>query len=201
MLPLPVDTPYGNLGLTYMQIMTRTECLNKLIKNLFTGFHTFKRSIVVRGGSSNLDESFMHKFEIEQVIYWLRKTADDFISIIFIINHFKVFGEYPEQIQVASVGKFLKLTDKSLYKLDNHIKLLTIINDVSNAYKHTLLNAQLHSHIGVEEPVVFALSAFNKAGDIPKFYSHSLCLMLKEYNTFLRDVRQMLSEDYPSTWS
>ena len=196
-LTLPADTPYGSLTITYSQIITRIECLNKSIESLFNGFYAHLELVKVRGGWSTADETFMYKFEIEQVIYWLRKTADEFICIIYIILEHKASGLYPKQISVSSIGKFLKLENKAKFGLDGHIGLFTILNDISNAYKHTLLNSQAHNHHNLKEPTVIALSAFNVASDKPKFYSCLLRDILTHYDMFLKDTRALLANDYP----
>ena len=195
-ISLPPDTPYGNLNLTYMQIVIRIEVLNESIVELYEGFFRHMEMTKENHGSSNLDEGLKHKFQIEQVIYWLRKTADELISILSVLYHYKASGGYPDRVPVSSIGKFLNLDSRSHFKLEGQVKLFNILNDISNAYKHTLINAQISNHVGREEPVVFALSAYNQANVIPNFHQVSLKAILDEYNQFLLMIRSDFELNY-----
>lgn len=196
-LSLPSDTPFGNLSLTYHEIMVRLECLNELIGSLYTGFYNHQALLKSRGGWSTSSESFKHRFEIEQVIYWLRKTADEFISILYVLKYFKEHDNtYPDQIQIASIGKLLKTHEILDERLLKHLKLLNIVNEISNGYKHTLINAQTHSYRGANEPVVFALYAHNDVKSIPRYHQRSLRAILESYNKFLIDVKLILESKY-----
>src|SRR5437899_1362203 len=104
---LPTDTPYGNLNLTYSEIVTQIECLNGLITELYTEYRQHDELVKIRGGWSNIDEGFKHKFQIEQVIYWLHKTADELIAIIYLLKYHEDIGSFPVKIEIASIGKLL----------------------------------------------------------------------------------------------
>ena len=195
-LTLPDNTPYGNLNLTYSQIVIRLECLNELIKNLYEDFNRHREQVKARGGWSHLHEGFKHKFYIEQVLYWLRKTADEFISIIYILDQYKQTGNYPNEIKISSIGKLLNSKEDITKLFVKHRKLLVLLNDISNAHKHTLINAQVHNHVGKDEPVVFALSAFNKSTTTPTFHSVGLRAMLEAYDNFLIDIKEILMTEY-----
>jgi len=196
LISLPPDTPYGNLNLTYMQIVIRIEVLNEAITELYDGFFSHMERTKANHGSSNLDEGLKHKFQIEQVIYWLRKTADELISILSVLYNYKALGNYPDKVPVPSIGKFLNLDKREYFNLEGQVKLFNVLNDISNAYKHTLINAQISNYVGRDEPVVFALSAYNQANVTPNFHQVSLKAILDEYNQFLLIIRSELESNY-----
>ena len=195
-LVLPNDTPFGNFNLTYDEIVVRIECLNESIINTYQDFYNHQELVRLRGGMSLLNESFKQSYNIEQVIYWLRKTADEFISIIYVLYYFKENNEYPSKIKISSIGRLLNY-DKILDdKLTNHFNLLEKINEISNGFKHSIVNTQVHNHRGKSEPVVFALTAFNDISSQPKFYVVSLRAIIESYNKFLIDVKDILQSKY-----
>ena len=195
-ISLPVDTPFGNLYLTYSEIVIRIECLNGSIISIYEYFHTHNELVKARGGGSTLDEGYKHNFEIEQIIYWLRKTADELISMLYIFSYFKNNSEFPTQIKISSIGKLLKSDQVLDDKLTTHLNLLDRINKVSNGFKHFIVNTQVHNHRGLNEPVVFALTAFNDTASQPKFHAISLKTLLESYNSFLTDVKDILKSKY-----
>jgi hypothetical protein len=200
-LSLPTRTPFGNFVLTYHEIVVRTECLNELIIALYQDFIDHKELVKIRGGWATSDEMFKNKFYTEQVFYWLRKTADEFISIIWLLRYFKNKGVYPNKIAISSIGNLIDSVEKKKNELDQgiekHLKLLKLLNEISNGFKHSLLNSQIHNHQGVDEPVVFALVAFfNDVSNPPNFHQVSLRSVLLNYNDFLIDVRGILELNY-----
>jgi hypothetical protein len=192
-LPLPTNTPFGNLLLTYSEIVVRTECLNELITNLYIGFTAHCELVKARGGWSNPDEGFKHRFEIEQVFYWLHKTADEVISLVYILNYFEKYDKYPTKINTSCIGDFIKSGDHFDDSLDKHLKLLRILNSVSNAYKHSIMNTQLNAYRGRDEPVVFAyLLKYNDLKNMPQYHNVSLRAVINAFNSFLIDIKALL---------
>lgn len=199
-LSLPVNTPYGNLNLTYTEIVIRIECLNELITSLYEEYSSLEDLIKIRGGWFKSDEGFKHKFQTEQIVYWLRKITDEFISLIYLLKQLKITGNYPEKIKISSIGallKSLKNDEELLYdSVKKHVKFLNLLNDISNGFKHSILNAQTPNYRGVDEPVVFALVAFNDSLNIPKFHQVSLRHLLSNFCDFLESVKMVLINDY-----
>ena len=82
-LPLPSDTPFGNFALKYLKIVGRIDQVNSLIQDVFSSFSLAHQS-------QGFDENFFrHQLIAEEVIYWLRKTADELISY----NMFCIFSK------------------------------------------------------------------------------------------------------------
>jgi hypothetical protein len=129
-ISLTPNTPYGNLNLTYMQIVIRIEVLNESIIELYKDFYHRMEKAKANHGSLSLDDGMKHKFQIEQVIYWLRKTADELISILSVLHHYKIMSNYPEKVPVPSIGKFLNLITREYFNLEGQVKLFNILNDI-----------------------------------------------------------------------
>jgi hypothetical protein len=167
---------------------------------LYEEYFSLEDLIKIRGGWFKSDEGFKHKFQTEQIIYWLRKITDEFISLIYLLKQFKINGIYPDKIKISSIGALLnslKNDNELLYDdVNKHVEFLSLLNDISNGFKHSILNAQTHNYRGVDEPVVFALVAFNDSVNIPKFHQVSLRYLLSSFNDFLELVKVVLINDY-----
>ncbi len=69
---LPSDTPCGNLLLKGMNIVRRLDRVNLEVVRVFSSYVHPKREDV----ANSLQDIVEHQFYAEQVVYWLRKTAE-----------------------------------------------------------------------------------------------------------------------------
>jgi hypothetical protein len=139
LLPLPSNTPFGNLFLKYLKIASRIDRINLLIQDIFLNF--FSLAHQSEGGS---EDFFRHQVIAEEVIYWLRKTADELISMQYILHVQEQTGQFPNKIEVDCVG-LLNHKNAQDFKQNFlvHLKFLDTLNEVSNAYKHSFINSEL----------------------------------------------------------
>ncbi|WP_298904496.1 hypothetical protein [uncultured Nostoc sp.] len=64
---------------------------------------------------------------------------------------------------------------------------MKILNEVSNAYKHSFINSEISS-IGTEEPYVFALALKkNDLGNQPEFHSVPFAELVVGFDSFFQD--------------
>jgi hypothetical protein len=186
---LPSDTPYGNLLLKGMNIVRRLDRVNLEVARVYSSY--------VHPKSANhlnpLEDILEHQFYAEQVVYWLRKTADELISIAYTIGEWKNTGEWPSAIKVDSIAglKHNPQSDvKSLFA--PHESYLFTLNDVANAFKHSFINTDMIV-VGAEYPVVFALALDrNKLSNKPKFYSVSFAALVEDFSTLYKPTIQVI---------
>jgi hypothetical protein len=97
---LPSDTPYGNLLLKGMNIVRRIDRVNLEVERVFgTYVHPSKQDI-----NDPRQDILEHQFYQEEVVYWLRKTADELISLAYVIDEWKRTGSWPRAVQVDSIA-------------------------------------------------------------------------------------------------
>lgn len=140
-LKLPHDTPYGNLNLKWVDVVERFDSINDLILELEKYF----KIINIKDAdveTANLISIFFHKekFAIEQIFYWLRKSADELISLLYVLDYHNLNNDYPTKIKIDCIGLLLISTDFYTEFVCTYNHLLTILNEVTNAYKHSFLN-------------------------------------------------------------
>lgn len=148
MLPLPADTPFGNLALKYTQIILRADHVNLLVREVFKSY--------TRAKASDDGTITHHLLLAEELVYWLRKTADELIALVHIIGERQSAGVYPERISPDGIGPLLALQEIPAWA-QAHCDFLRLLNEISNAYKHSFINSDAML-VGKDEPGVYALS-------------------------------------------
>lgn len=180
MLPLPADTPFGNLSLKYTRIVERLDHVNLSVQKAFASFDAAKARAFF-GGLMD------HALLAEEVIYWVRKTADELIGLLNVLAHRESTGSYPSRVDPDSIGALLA-SKHVPPALTAHLGFLTTLNEVANAYKHSFVNSDL-SLIGRDEPFVFALALkWNNLANPTQFHAVPLRDVVVQFNAFFFSV-------------
>ena len=87
LLPLPADTPFGNLAGKYIDIVLRLDHVNVLVARVFSSYESAK--------AQNDGRIREHALLAEELVYWLRKTADELIALIHVLAVRQSTGAYP----------------------------------------------------------------------------------------------------------
>lgn len=153
------NSDFSNFNLKWIEIIQRVENVNVLIKDLFEEFDFLRNELFedkIKESIIKTPYYYRQKFLTEQIFYWIRKTIDELISLIYVLEYIKKESEYPKKIEIESIGKLL-YSKNFLPDLKNkNQNVLTIINDISNTYKHSFLNSETLNHIGEFDPLVFS---------------------------------------------
>lgn len=178
---LPYDSPYGNLYLKLEKLCWRIDEANHRL----TESRTFWEQS--RSNTSNHANVFQrHIYANEQAIYLLRRTADEMIALIWCLSEWETNGVYPTEIKIDCIGELLK-SDQYLMPCIQHLQMLTLLNEIANAFKHSFLDSDLNI-MGREEPCVYALSLhLNKLASGAKFHGVSLVMLAKAFTDFYED--------------
>jgi hypothetical protein len=181
---LPPVTPYGNLTLKLIKLSARIDMLNKQVLEAAQLWKAFLSDPMTAGRAFDF-----HGFAIEHAVYHMRRAADDMIGMIWLLDAWQQRGDYPKSIEVDCIGALLHdggFARGSVFA--PHLDGLRVLNDVSNAYKHSFLNTD-HNTVGQNEPCVLALHLKdNKLASDLKFYSVSLPDMVGRYNAMYQDA-------------
>lgn len=170
-IPLPTNTPYGNLFLKWNNIIRRIDMINLEIRLVFESYiHPSMQDI-----NKPCQDPLKHQFYQEQVIYWIRKTTDELISIAYVIDKWKRSGSWPDKVTIDCISAFLKgKPSNNIQELFTpYMEFISILNSVSNTFKHSFINTDI-TIVGSEYPVVFALALErNNTTNKPIFYQVS----------------------------
>ena len=128
-------------------------------------------------------DAFEHLFLSEEIVYWLRKSADDLIAMLHVLEVRETVGVYPTRVEVDSIGGLLARSDIPNF-LASHLEFLNVLNEISNAAKHSFINSDI-TLFGRDEPCFFALTLKrNNLSNESKFYSVAVRDVLSRYNEF-----------------
>ncbi len=190
---LPSNTPYGNLFLKGMNIVRRLDRVNLEIERVF-------RTYVHPKNQQSLDppqDILEHQFYAEQVVYWLRKTADELIFLVYAISEWKNNGAWPNAIKVDSIAGLDHSPPQEVKALFAPYKrYLFTLNEVANAFKHSFINTDM-TVVGANDPVVFALALYrNRLSNKPKFYSVSFKDIVQEFSKLYKPTMETIQ-----TWA
>ena len=186
---LPSDTPYGNLLLKGMNIVCRLDRVNVEIARVFATYVHPKDE-----QSQNPQQDILeHQFYAEQVVYWLRKTADEIISLAYVISEWKNKGVWPDAIKVDSIAGLKDTPPQEVMDLfAPHTSYLFTLNEVANAFKHSFINTDM-TVVGAEYPVVFALALNrNRLASKPQFYSVSFADIVREFSRLYKPTMKTI---------
>ena len=120
------------------------------------------------------------------IVYDIRHFVDQIIAMTWVLTQAEPFVN----VKVDCIGAYLH--DSKFTLFDNHILFLQQLNDISNAYKHSISN-DMASLIGRDEPCIFALDGnHNKNVFNPKVYGISLKDLVASFNSFYKDAFKIL---------
>jgi hypothetical protein len=192
LLPLPSDTPFGNLQLKWFKIVSRLIRLNRGIATAY-GLHA--QAVSTSGPSASVFlEELPHL--LEEIAYWLRKTADELIGLSFLCEARLRGDQFPTSIDVDCIGALLGRSHPALLaQYSPHVSHLRSLNDISNAYKHSFINSDLNI-MGRDEPVLYALTL--QRNDLSKkqsFVGIALGNTIRDFDDFFQTARC-----YVATW-
>ncbi|MGH8750793.1 MAG: hypothetical protein ACREUV_03685 [Burkholderiales bacterium] len=185
---LPAHTPFGNLHLKYSLIAERLDYVNSLIQDTFEAYEK-----TMRQHSHALAGVCDHRLLAEQIIYWLRKTADELIALVWVLSERESKGTYPTRVNPDSIGRVINAKDIPP-AIKPHLDFLGLLNEISNAYKHSFINSDI-SLIGEYEPVVNALALKqNDLANPADFHSVSLREIIDRFDEFFLSADARLRE-------
>lgn len=195
---LPPSPLFGSHNLRFMDYAARHNYVNALIREIYIE-HNIGKNIRENKTFYSFDVThYTYKNNIETVIYWLRKTTDEMISLVYYINFVKREKIEPTKIEVDSIGKLLNDQGNIKTLFTDHILFLTSLNNISNSYKHSFINRETSHLIGVEEPTVVSLQMKeNDINKIPVLHNYYLREVIDNYVTFFKDATKVLQEMYP----
>jgi len=188
---LPPNSPYGNFQLKFMKIIQRLDEANRKIIDS----HKFWSACKTSNGFVPSGAYERHVFSNEEVIYMLRRAADELVSLIGCLSIYENTNEYPAKIKIDCVGAVLAQNESSQNSaFKPHIEIMTVLNEIANAFKHSFINSD-HTLLGENEPCIHALSLdYNKLSSEAVFHNISLKFVVEKYNYFFNDCNIWLSE-------
>lgn len=114
------------------------------------------------------------------IIHDIKYTIDMLIALTWWVSQKTVCDD----IKVSSIGEYLKHQDKCFSVFDDFHGFFHLVNNIENAYKHSIPNIDIRL-MGKDEPAIYAYHApYNKNIFKPKLYAVSLTGLIQDFNKF-----------------
>jgi hypothetical protein len=194
LFPLPEDTKYGDLSLKLMNLAQTVRFINLKSEFIYKTFNEVRTETedLIQSYKNSENYSILSR-EIETVVYFVRRSIDELISLIYVLDY-----NLPSKVEIDDISKLINSKDvgENLQILkDNYSDFLIRLNNASNAYKHSFLNSEGYNLLGRDEPCVLVLGL--KGNDLKngfRFDSISLGYILSSFKDFLEDSLEILKE-------
>lgn len=114
------------------------------------------------------------------IVYDMKYFIDEIIAITWCLTQ---TGKV-NNVKISSIGEYLKLKD--LHVFDSYIEYFRLINNIANAYKHSIPNDTVNT-LGRDELCVFALySKYNNDIETPEFIGVTMKDLVSTFNDFYK---------------
>ena len=183
-IPLPADTPFGNLALKFLTILERLDHVNGKIQGAFASYELAKANPL---GRSSIME---HALLAEETVYWMRKTGDELIGLVAFVAERQATGKWPTSLAPFPIADVLKRPPEWVR---SHLSFLSLLNEVSNAYKHSFMNSEA-TFVGRDEPGVYALGLKDNNLDKhePKLHNIRFAELVRRFDLFYQAAVEQL---------
>ena len=194
LISLDIDTKFGNLELKIMCIAQSIEYINLKIQSVWEKHYNIRNKIFnpIQSTLNSRDIPLMMR-DSEVVIYFIKRTVDDMICLIYILDY-----NFPEKIEIDSIGKLLSnRVDKNLKYLKEEYKdFLTLLNNLANSYKHSFINYdKAYTAMGRDEPCILSVSLQrNNLNNPMEFSSIALNEIVGKSQKFLSDTKEIVAK-------
>ena len=176
---LPPRTPYGNFQLKYKKVIERLDEANRRIIDSMTFWKMFIGNSMSLPAIPPENCSERHEYANEQAIYMIRRASDELVALIWCLSVYEETEEFPKKIKKDRLSQAM-----GMKIFEPHTKFMSILNDISNAMKHSFVYSD-NNLIGANEPRVHALDLhYNKQSSGIKFYDISLSTVVISFNAF-----------------
>lgn len=188
-LPLPADTPFGDLRLKHLHILYNLDHVNVRLDEAYR----YHRSDMTRCGPM-MPRSVQIS---EEIIYWLKTTADDLIGLSALVGVKIESGVWPDQVKPDCIGGLIGAMQHPWILPELWAEFgseLRKLNDAANSYKHTFLLDQAHL-LGRDDPLVPVMhNQRNRQVHEPEILVHTLREYVADFNLFYQRCLDELRE-------
>lgn len=180
---MPTDTPFGNLEPKLFWVMSLLAQANLRLEQSAAHW-----SAAMSGSIGH--DPVEHKLTAGEAVFAMRRAADELVTLTAVLDERLDSGCYPAKPKYDSVGTaFDKHGNPKAELWSAHSWLLSTLNDLANAHKHSFLDTDT-TVVGHLQPCATALHVPHNdlSRNGAKVYVVALDSLAKAFSTFLTDV-------------
>ncbi len=204
---LTPSVKFGQLNQKFSDFHDRHIYMNRILDEIYRMYFT-DRMRFAHNFNASLD---LHQktivFHTQTILHWIRKNIDELIGLHYYYEHILSGNGEPDELHISSIGSLLHDRNKDhvlrgLFKV--HLERLNIINEVSNTYKHSFINSEVHGLYGADAPTVNSLdpkgSSKSSAPSEPVYRAYFLHDMVSWYSDFFLTARDVAKKIQKELW-
>ncbi|HEY4081179.1 MAG TPA: hypothetical protein VGM81_10800 [Burkholderiaceae bacterium] len=185
---LPTETDLGNLAVKHLRLMELLAHVNVRLCQL-------EEVRSGNNGPSDFTTPSVARVDLmqEEIVYWLRRAADEVIGLDSVVNAWSKSGRWPNSVNPDCIGQLLG-NEAALAPFADSREFLRCLNDISNAHKHSFFAAQVRP-FGARQGLVLAIGL--KRNDLDnelETLSTDLGELVEGFNRFFKVTTDRLLE-------
>lgn len=194
----PASSNWGNLSNKVAFIFYRLDYLNDILVSIFEKVELYNYNFKKRNGLTDKRTKIAPYIEMIHLMNDLRMIIDELIALLYIVEQRKLLGDYPNVIEIDSIGVLLGKWDKGFnddvkFFVDYKV-FLKRINRITNTYKHSFLNDHVLFLRQLDEPTVFAPRNSTTKNNRNKFVIEENTLIMSPLKDIINDFNKMFIE-------
>lgn len=196
----PSSQFWGNLGNKVLFIFNRLDYLNNTLVSICEKVEIYNINFKKRNGLTSNKVKITPYIEIIHVMSDLRMIVDELIVLLYIVEKRKVFGDYPNKLEIESTGDLLGKWNENKFDdvkfFIDYKDFLKNVNDITNTYKHSFINDHIIFYRQLEKPTVYAIRNPKKEFDILKNSLIAIPLedIVIDFNKMFKEYRVLLKK-------
>ena len=180
--------------------MQRLEYQNEILNSIYKEVEKYNERLKKRDSYIMVNEVKPY-IEIIHLVSDLKMILDELISLFYILEKYKIDGDYPRKIRISSIGELLTEHEKEestkLLFFKPYIEFLQNINEVTNSYKHSFVNSDILFYRQLNEPIVYAgKNHFNNFDRPRTLISIPLKEIILNFNRMFKEYREHIKNHY-----
>lgn len=192
-----VSENWGNLGNKVLFILNRLDYLNDILASIFQKVENINHNRKLRNGMTDNKTAVAPYIEIIHVMSDMRMIIDELIALLYIVEKRKEIGDYPDLIEIDSIGALLKKWENGEFDelcfFVDFKDFIKTINEITNTYKHSFINDHIIFFRQLDTPIVYAWKnkAYKQRNKFERDENKFIAIPLKD---IVGDFNKMFSE-------
>lgn len=153
--------PRYDFEYSWRSMLERLNVMNDLIEDFEDSFNSLQGYVAtVEPGDRSAIEFRRYQIRGEILAGALKATADQFLSLLSILESRADSGYYTDKIARDHIGSYLngsRLSEGTLAFMQKHAFILRELNDAANGSKHSFLNLHVSAYMTIPSVLIYHL--------------------------------------------
>jgi hypothetical protein len=193
MLNLPPQSHYGNLANKYLSVVSRMHEANRQIGVFYESWDEIKHTAT--SGKMILPQLMCcHRYAGEYAVTQIRRIADELITLVWCIDDFRTTRSIRNRLKIDAINGVTEKRYLGPYTMfSRYANMLSVLNDISNAIKHSFVDSD-SLPVSRDEPMVIAMNMkMFIERDEPNLHWVSFTTLCPDFSEFVVECKTWLA--------